>query len=309
MNFATWLAERVDSGELTETTYEEYEQRVKRFETFRDGDGPPASDTVIQFLQSRVDDGVARGTLELDKAALRWFAKFHGQDPEFPTVEEWLESEGPDSTVERDCFSDEELFRLVETAADRTVRDGAIFGLLADTGIRVGELVALDVGDLAVNVNGQWRAEADTLADSGADVGNTATITPATRYRITEYLSKWGDFRRRSESSPVKTPNADDPLFVGDRGRLSTEAVRYLCSQVGDTVDHPDLDRSRVSPQTFRHTVGYQARRRGLTQREIGDLLGKNTHASEYTDVPPRLQLTETDTDPDADNTRPEGRV
>jgi len=281
----------VDSGELTETTLDEYQQRARRFEDFRDGGGVPAADTIIRFMEHRVAEGVSRGTLELDKAAIRWVAKFYDGSPEYPRVEEWLDTEGPDSEVDRDCFTDEELFRVVEAAADRGTRDAAIFGLLADTGLRVGELVALDVGDLAVDVNGRWRAEADTLADTTADTDNSAQITPATRYRLTEYLSEWGEYRRRSRDDPLKTPNGDDPLFVGDRGRLSTEAVRYICTQVGDTLDHPDLDRSRVSPQVFRHTVGFQARRRGLTQREIGDLLGKHTHASQYTSVPAKLQL------------------
>lgn len=139
------------------------------------------------------------------------------------------------------------------------VRDAAIVELLYATGIRVGELAALDVDDLdrerrVVRVFGKGRKERTTPYG-----------LPAERA-----LARWLDVGRPQ----LFVPGAGAALFLGARGaRIDQRAVRTVVHRLlADVPGAPDL-----GPHGLRHTAATHLLEGGADLRSVQELLG---HAS-----------------------------
>lgn len=138
------------------------------------------------------------------------------------------------------------------------LRDLAILELLYATGIRVGELCALDVDDLdpsrrVVRVFGKGRKE------RSVPYGVPAAAA----------LDGWLGQGRPA----VLQPGGGPALFLGARGgRIDQRIVRRLVHARIGAVDAPDL-----SPHGLRHTVATHLLEGGADLRSVQELLG---HAS-----------------------------
>ncbi|TDD13782.1 tyrosine recombinase XerC, partial [Kribbella turkmenica] len=138
------------------------------------------------------------------------------------------------------------------------LRDLAIMELLYATGIRVGELCALDVDDIdtsrrVVRVFGKGRKERSVPYG-----------VPAS-----DALRRWLDEARPQLARPGSGP----AVFLGARGgRIDQRAVRRLVHQRIGVVDVPDL-----SPHGLRHTAATHLLEGGADLRSVQELLG---HAS-----------------------------
>ena len=155
---------------------------------------------------------------------------------------------------------------LLETAAERAtangplgLRDAAVLELLYATGIRVGELVGLDVDDVdlerwLVRVVGKGRKE------RSVPFGRPAGAA----------LRRWLDSGRPG----VRGPGSGAALFLGARGkRLDSRAVRTLVHQrLAEVPGAPDL-----APHGLRHTAATHLLEGGADLRSVQELLG---HAS-----------------------------
>lgn len=152
-----------------------------------------------------------------------------------------------------------------EIAQPARERDIAIFELLYGCGIRVSELVGLDLEDLdltarVVRVRGKGRKE---------------RMAPFTK-RVRDALEAWLAKR------PVSP--GERALFLSTRGvRLSDRAVRrlvklYAIPLTGDPSIHP---------HTFRHAFATHLLRAGANLREIQELLGhaQLSTTQKYTEV------------------------
>lgn len=159
----------------------------------------------------------------------------------------------------------EQVERLLCTPSDRDVlglRDRAMLETLYSTGLRVSELVGLDVGDLemsgeALRVRGKGRKE--RLVPLG-------THALAAIQRYTQVLRADARFAAIwSEDRPRR------PLFINKHGaRLSSRSVRrkldkYL-SQAG-------LD-AHISPHTLRHSFATHLLDNGADLRHVQEMLG-----------------------------------
>lgn len=154
---------------------------------------------------------------------------------------------------------DDALHALLEAPDPATPtgqRDGALLELLYATGIRVGELVGLSVGDVDL-AQGQARVFGK---------GAKERIVPLHRHaasRIRLYLL---------EGRPhLVGAQASDALFLSTRGRpLSPEAVRRILnrhlSAAGASVS--------VSPHALRHTFATHLVEGGADLRTVQELLG-----------------------------------
>jgi integrase/recombinase XerC len=138
------------------------------------------------------------------------------------------------------------------------LRDLAIMELLYATGIRVGELCALDIDDVdrsrrVVRVFGKGRKERSVpygVPAAGA-------------------LDRW-----LAEARPKLARQGSGPAaFLGARGgRIDQRAVRRLVHERINAVDAPDL-----SPHGLRHTAATHLLEGGADLRSVQELLG---HAS-----------------------------
>ena len=160
----------------------------------------------------------------------------------------------------------DEAADLIQAAADRAddgsptgLRDVAMLELLYATGIRVGELVGLDIDDLdterqVVRVFGKGRKE------RAVPYGR-----PAARA-----VDRWLTLGR----SALRVDGAGAALFLGARGRrIDQRAVRDLVHRrIADVPGAPDM-----GPHGLRHTAATHLLEGGADLRSVQELLG---HAS-----------------------------
>lgn len=158
------------------------------------------------------------------------------------------------------CLEVEEIERLMSNCDTTTLlgaRDRAILETLYSTGIRVSELVSLNIADVdlgssVILVRGKGKKE------------RVIPIGPAAVRAILHYL----DLRRTMANNPKHDPVA---LFINKHGqRLSTRSVRRKLDKY---LLDAGLDLS-VSPHTLRHSFATHMLRRGADLRSVQEMLG-----------------------------------
>jgi len=148
-----------------------------------------------------------------------------------------------------------------ETPAGR--RDLALVELLYGAGLRVGELVALNIEDLSltqrlVRVSGKGRKE--RIVPFGRRAENA----------VREYLPHRSAWRGQPRGG-------DEPLFVNQRGgRLSDRSVR----RVLDEAVRRTADLHRLHPHALRHAFATHLLEAGMDLRAIQELLGHSSLAT-----------------------------
>ncbi|MFQ5507750.1 MAG: tyrosine recombinase [Leptospirillia bacterium] len=159
----------------------------------------------------------------------------------------------------------EDMETLVESPrgeARLEVRDRAMLETLYAGGVRVSELVGLDVQDLRLS-EGLIRVLGKGKKERVVPVG------PAARAALSDYLALWRDWRAAGRRETDRAP-----LFLNQRGdRLSTRGMSWVLAK--------RLRRSgvltRVSPHGVRHSFATHLLDGGADLRAIQELLG---HAS-----------------------------
>ena len=153
-----------------------------------------------------------------------------------------------------------QIQKLLTTPDDGSLlgaRDRAMLETLYSTGVRVSELVALNVDDLDP-VNGQLRVRGKGRKERITPIGPTAVTA------IRRYL----DMRQKD---PRTTTFDRLAMFVNKHGqRLSTRSVRRKLDKY---LAEAGLDPS-ISPHTLRHTFATHMLNNGADLRSVQELLG-----------------------------------
>ncbi|MCP4900384.1 MAG: tyrosine recombinase [bacterium] len=170
-----------------------------------------------------------------------------------------------------EVVSSHDVEELLEAFPDSPAghRDCAIAELLYGSGIRVGELVSLDLADVSRNerlirVRGKGRKE--RIVPFGRRAGDA----------LSRYLPIRATWRRADTN--------DDALFVNQRGgRLSDRSVRRLMAAAVERT----ASRLSIHPHSLRHAFATHLLEAGMDLRAIQELLGHASLASTqiYTDV------------------------
>jgi integrase/recombinase XerD len=154
--------------------------------------------------------------------------------------------------------------RLLAYGRDRTtpdaLRDCAMLELLYATGMRVTELVSLDVADVDL-VEGQVRC-----VGRGKRV-RTLPIRSAARDAVQRYLE-------RGRNALLRAPGTDGPLFLNQRGQRLTRQgfwliIKARARQAGVSTS--------ITPHTLRHSFATHRLNEGEDLRTLQEKLG---HAS-----------------------------
>lgn len=151
--------------------------------------------------------------------------------------------------VIKEAFTDENLEILRDTC--HNVRNLALVEMLASTGIRVGELVRLNRGDINFNersciVLGKGESEREVYFDA------------RTKLHLSEYL----EFR--TDDNPA--------LFISGRaphGRLTISGVERTLRELGK-----EAEIAKVHPHRFRRTLATMAIDKGMPIEQVQKLLG-----------------------------------
>ena len=141
------------------------------------------------------------------------------------------------------------------------IRDTALLELLYGSGLRVSELVGLDLDHLSL--------DSEELRVLGK--GNKERIVPVggpARAALARYLE------RRSELRPRSGPELPTAVFVSRRGRrLSVRAVQKLVRRYGITA----AGRADLHPHALRHSCATHLLEGGADLRVIQELLGHSS--------------------------------
>ncbi len=213
--------------------------------------------TVLQYLQKLKDGGKSSRTLSRHISSIRSFHQFLVREQvtthdctihiELPKIEQKL----PDilSIPEIDL-----LINSIDNTTSQGMRDVALFELLYGTGMRVSELIAIDMGDLHLTM-GFVRVFGK---------GSKERIVPLGRSAIdacTVYLN---------EARP--TLNSDsNAVFLNMHGRrLSRQGCWKILKEAGQKADIEKV----ISPHLLRHSFATHLIENGADLRAVQEMLG-----------------------------------
>jgi integrase/recombinase XerC len=141
------------------------------------------------------------------------------------------------------------------------VRDRAVLELLYATGVRVGELCALDLGDV------DWGRRLVRVFGKGAKERSVPYGVPAERA-----LDAWV----RSGRPALAGPASGAALLLGARGgRIQAAIVRRALTHYATLAGLPDM-----APHGLRHSAATHLIEGGADLRSVQELLGHDSLAS-----------------------------
>ena len=170
-------------------------------------------------------------------------------------------------------LSEPEITRLIETPDTGEPlgrRDRAILELFYASGLRLSELVAVDLEDLnlsgrMVRVMGKGRKE--RLLPFNQSAADAIRVWMKDRAQIVRPKTE----RRRLKAEDRRLKAAGDPLFINYRGtRLSDRSVDRLLRKYVARCS----TRMGISPHALRHSFATHLLQRGADLRAIQELLG-----------------------------------
>ncbi|MDM4719166.1 tyrosine-type recombinase/integrase [Micromonospora sp. WMMA1363] len=155
------------------------------------------------------------------------------------------------------------LLAAAEAATGPTAaRNLAVIALLADLGLRVGELISLDVTDL-----GAERGHRSIRFVGKGGKARRRALTPGTAYTLDAYLSQ----RAASRGGPVH--QLTGPLLVTATGaRLDRHSVFRLVRRLAREAGIAAW--ARLSPHSLRHSFATTARAEGVPLEDVQDAMG-----------------------------------
>ncbi|PLR99815.1 site-specific tyrosine recombinase XerD [Bacillus sp. T33-2] len=215
---------------------------------------------IIQFLAKLKDEGKSSKTLARHVASIRAFHQFLLRDKAVghdPTVH--IESPQLERSLPK-VLSLQEVETLLETPKLKDhfgYRDKAMLEILYATGMRVSELIGLNLGDVHLTM-GFVRCIGKGNKERIIPIGKTAAKA------LEQYLEK-------ARHKFVAKNHSDDALFLNLRGmRLTRQGfwkiLKGLTIEAGITKE--------LTPHTLRHSFATHLLENGADLRAVQEMLG-----------------------------------
>jgi|WetSurSiteA1Bulk_404760.scaffolds.fasta_scaffold06510_2 integrase/recombinase XerC len=295
-NLEVWITKYLDylrvQRNASTHTLRNYESDLQQFLSYLahtpEGDPRPEPElhqidnlTIREFLGILYQRGNKKASVARKLATLRSFMKFLSLQGAIESnaaksvSSPKLDSRLPDYLT-LDSVTD--LIEAPDTATDLGKRDRSILELLYGSGLRVSELVGLNLGDLSLS-EGLLRVVGKGRKERIVPFGNRAAES------LQDYLKVRG--KRIQVSRPVLPRKGKPPgeaLFLNFRGgRLTGRSVGNIVDRhVGGLAQ-----RLKVHPHTLRHTFATHMLSAGADLRAIQELLGHESLSTtqKYTHV------------------------
>ncbi|MBA3943203.1 MAG: tyrosine recombinase [Herpetosiphonaceae bacterium] len=257
-----------DERRLSENTSSAYRTDLEQFRSFFSERGHTnwstlSRDDVLAFLLFLRERRYATSTLARRTAAVKSFSAFlaaNGVVATDPAAE--LDSPKVDRTPPRSItvnLVDELLELPLRQAGPEALRDKAMLELLYATGMRVSELVALNIDDL--------RLDDEQVRCVGRSKERILPISGSAGTALEEYL----DISRSQIARAANEPDA--ALFLNHRGkRLTRQGFWLILKGYANQLGVQEL-----TPHMLRHSFAEHMLANGADLRAVQTLLG---HAS-----------------------------
>ena len=229
---------------------------------------------IRDFLSNQYDLGLTKKTVARRLASIKSFYKYL-INIEFIDKNPSLFLQSPKLSKELPNFIDEkiidELMNQPDTDTVKGLRDRAIIELFYSTGMRLSELINLDIGsintkDHLIKVVG--KGNKDRLIPFGKRA----------KFCIENYLKK--------RALALKSSFKGTPLFVNSKNqRVPKRTIQRRVSNYIKLV----AEGKRLGPHILRHSFATHLMNKGADIRAVGDLLGHSNLSSTqiYTHVKP----------------------
>lgn len=225
-------------------------------------------DHILQFIIHLRERQYATTTIARKQAAVKSFFKFLTnkgivssnpvQGLAAPHVDRALPHTIDAGEVDR-------LLREMYVAPDtpETLRDRAMMQLLYATGLRVGEMVALDVSDVDLEV--------ETVATRGrGKVRRIPIASPTSLLALRDYAERGRGLLVRARGTTLADDDDIRALFLNHRGqRLTRQGFWLILKRYAKSAGLEE-----ISPHTLRHSFAAQKLRGGTDMRDLQQILG-----------------------------------
>ena len=234
---------------------------------------------IREFLSELHRRGNTRSSAARKLAALRTFARYLRREGDIegdpaalvgtPKREQRLPAHLGESEMEK-------LLEIPDTSQPLGRRDRAILELFYASGLRLSELVGLDLDDVNVNsrmvrVLGKGRKERLVPFNPKAEAAIRAWLKDVAAWPAPDSALRASPGSRRSLVARGSTRRQRQPLFLNYQGgRLSTRSVDRLVRKYVAACS----TRFGISPHALRHSFATHLLERGADLRAIQELLG-----------------------------------
>lgn len=220
--------------------------------------------TIRAFLSSLCDNGISKSSLARKVSALRTFFNYLCREQYIANNPGKMVSTPKKERYLPRFLSVDEMDRLLNSPVGEgqlTARDRAILETFYSSGLRIGEIVALDIGDInfpenLIRVKGKGRKERIV------PIGLKAVEA------VREYMKKWV-----MGNGEWEIGKAVQPLFLNRFGkRMTTRSVHRIVEKYKKLSGLWDM-----TPHSIRHSFATHILNGGADLRSVQEMLG---HAS-----------------------------
>lgn len=255
---------------FSKNTLSAYRNDLTQFSSFVPGDWPQVTrESIISFLLYLKERRYAPTTVARKQAAIKSFFKYlvsKGMLASNPSEE--LASQHVDRSLPHTIPSSDIALLLQRLNAGgehrEALRDRAMMQLLYATGLRVGEMVALNVGDIDLG--------AGIVTTLGRGKSRRVPINaPAAREALREYLKVGRPALAKDGGASLAQDEADaGALFLNHRGqRLTRQGFWLILKRYAD-----EAGLREVTPHTLRHSFAAEKMQGGADVRDLQRILG-----------------------------------
>ncbi len=264
-NFLDFLQ---NDKKLSDNTLQSYNRDIKLYGNYLDSHGLSAVDTdeasIKDYFGELKNEGKADSTISRNLASLRSFYQYLYKN-KVVTEDPTTNIESPKITRKPPKILTTEQVELLLNQPKcvdlKGYRDKAMLELVYATGIRVTELISLDVDDIDL--------EAGSIKTSTRGKERIIPIGSLASNALNEYLTK-------ARKSMLKD-DTDEALFVNVNGkRLTRQGFWKIIKQYKNQADI-DVD---ITPHTLRHSFAMHLLENGAELRAIQEMLGHSDISS-----------------------------
>ena len=229
---------------------------------------------IRDFLADQYDLGLSKKTIARRLASIKSLFKFLFNSS-FVTKNPTLFLSTPKMSKKLPDFIDEkminELMNQPDLGSEKGLRDKAVLELFYSTGMRLSELISLNISSVD-DKNNLIRVTGKGSKERLIPFGKRA------KFSIEKYLKK--------RALNWNSLNKEIPLFVNNKNeRVPRRTIQRRISSYIKMI----ASGKRLGPHTLRHTFATHLMDRGADIRAVGDLLGHSSLSSTqvYTHVKP----------------------